>query len=229
MANPQSKRILIIDDALDVRNLLKSILVASGAEVFEAETADVGLALAQNRVPNLIITDLQMPDKTGFDFLKEKRTITALNSIPVLVLSGLSDRTSVSEAIALGAADYLLKPIQASSLLQKVRKCMNANTFLKYNFPKDKMPVGQVTVAGEALSVSEVGLQIDSVVKLAPDETVSLSGEVIQKLGVQNVLIRSSKKGSIYSKEKRFITELNFVGIDVEQFKKIRTHIKEWK
>lgn len=141
----ENKRILIIDDDVDILLFANSILSRGGAEVLSAESADQGFTLASKHLPHLIICDLNMPRKSGFDFLSLKRGNSLLSDVPVLVLSGLNDRESVVKARSLGAVDYLLKPMRADSLLEKVRKCLKPTALLKFDFPAGKEPTALLT------------------------------------------------------------------------------------
>jgi CheY-like chemotaxis protein len=68
----------------------------------EASTVAEGIALAKNQAPHLIISDLIMPEESGFEFLKQIRTIPSLKNTPVLVMSSADDQDSIMKAIALG-------------------------------------------------------------------------------------------------------------------------------
>ena len=142
MGSLQGRNILIVDDARDVRILVKRILEGDGATVHEAPDADIALAVLQTRSPHLVITDLAMPGKSGFDLLDLRRSHEAWRNLPMLVLSGKNDLESVSRSIALGANDYILKPLSSTLLLQKVRRALKASSFLTHVFPADRRHPG---------------------------------------------------------------------------------------
>src|SRR5271154_2065315 len=122
MPGLKGKKILLIDDAPDARVFARRILAGDGADVEEASTIDEGLAIVARSAPHLIITDLMLPEKTGFDLLAERANNPTLAAIPTLVLSSSNDPKSVVRAISSGAVDYVLKPLKANLLLQKARK-----------------------------------------------------------------------------------------------------------
>jgi DNA-binding response OmpR family regulator len=229
MASLSKKRILIIDDMKDIRILVRTILETDGAEVYEAETIDEGIAIAAKKTPQLVITDLKMPDKTGFDLLKELKGHEFLNRVPVIVLSGLQDKDSVMGAIGLGALDYVIKPIKASFLLQKVRKALNSIDFLSYTLTDKDEAQASVSVKVEVLSANEVGLQVESFVRFAGTQPVTLSGEIIEQIGCEDVVTRTSKEVSVYKNSDRYSTHLNFIGLSTELSKQIRKNIGELK
>ena len=124
------KRALVVDDELDVREYLKEVLDGEGFEVLQAGDGVEALALvlSQEALPTLIISDVQMPKKDGITLLKELKANPQLASIPVILLTGIRERTGISftaEEIAdtIGAepAAYLEKPISAQELVKTIR------------------------------------------------------------------------------------------------------------
>lgn len=108
MDNTQYK-LLVIDDELGVRQSLAAYLEDSGFHVFEAENAETGLALFKEHLPDLVITDLSMPETDGLALLQQIHDV--LPSAPVIVISGAGVMGDVVQALRLGATDYFIKPI----------------------------------------------------------------------------------------------------------------------
>jgi phosphoserine phosphatase RsbU/P len=108
MDNSQYK-LLVIDDELGVRQSLTAYLEDSGFTVYDAPDASTGLALFKELLPDLVITDLSMPDTNGLVLLQQIHEI--LPSTPVIVISGAGVMGDVVQALRLGATDYLIKPI----------------------------------------------------------------------------------------------------------------------
>jgi DNA-binding response OmpR family regulator len=102
--------------------LAKRILEKEGVTILEAEGVEAGLRKAINESIDLVLLDVEMPEKDGFDFLREKAHIASLASIKVIMLSGRNDAASFEQATSLGALDFILKPFKPSSLLEVVRK-----------------------------------------------------------------------------------------------------------
>jgi CheY-like chemotaxis protein len=228
MSTLNGKKILIIDDMKDIRAVARLILENEGAVVYEAESVDQGIELLGQKMAHLIITDLQMPKKDGFDFLQRRKTNQKLLEIPTIVLSGLKDRVSVTDAIALGAVDYLLKPIRSVLLVQKVRKHLKSRSFSIFHFDKEMYPA-ELSLSVDIMKINESGLQIESPIKLATEETVSLSGEILTQLGCENVMTRTAISAGEYSGQKRYLNDINFIGIDEMVAKSIRKKIQGWK
>ena len=114
-------RVLVVDDAPLIRDVLKSALEWRGYTVDCAENGQEALdRLRELPLPNLILLDLLMPVMDGLTFLEERKQDPALASIPVLVISA-ADPTQ-AQAMALGAADYLQKPVEMEVLASKVQR-----------------------------------------------------------------------------------------------------------
>lgn len=108
--SPASKgKILFIDDDSFLRKVYQSELHDKGYEVLVAVDGEDGMEQAQKKLPDLIILDLIMPKKNGFEFLADMQLVPALHAIPVIVLSNLAQSDDQEHALRLGAVDYLVK------------------------------------------------------------------------------------------------------------------------
>ena len=86
------KKILVVDDEADIRKFLTVLLKKGGYETVEAENGAQALTIAAQEKPDLIILDLQMPEKTGTDFYRKLAKDDTLGTIPVIVVSGIPGR-----------------------------------------------------------------------------------------------------------------------------------------
>jgi len=114
--------ILCIDDDSDVRNLLEKILTGAGYSVITAEDGRQGLAEARKSRPDLILLDIMMPEIDGFGVCSQLQADKETAYIPVIFLTALAGEEDRAKAFAVGAADYLAKPVQKESLLAKVEE-----------------------------------------------------------------------------------------------------------
>ena len=119
-----SAKLLIIDDDEVVRASLAAYLEDSGFQVLQAGNRLQGLEVFEREQPDLIICDLRMPQIDGLELI---RRISALNSeIPVIVVSGAGVMSDAVEALRLGAADYLIKPLEDLAVLEhSVRRALD--------------------------------------------------------------------------------------------------------
>lgn len=118
-------KILIVDDVASVRNVTKSILMVD--EYTNIELASDGanaLVKLDNEIYDLIICDWEMPNMDGLELLIEIKKDERLKDIPFLMLTSNTDKVKVNVALKAGATDYVIKPIQPSALLEKIKSCL---------------------------------------------------------------------------------------------------------
>jgi len=121
-----ARSILIIDDAVFMRRLLRDVLRREGFDVREATGGSDGLVLFDEMRPELTILDFAMPDMAGFDVLK--RLLERDASARVLVVSATPAHQGESEALALGARAYVSKPFQPSQLVDAVKASLRPDS-----------------------------------------------------------------------------------------------------
>jgi PAS domain S-box-containing protein len=120
---PERARILIIDDNTDMRDYLKHLL----SPFYTLQSAIDGhsaLALINNWLPDLILSDVMMPGMDGFALLSALRTDPRLRSIPIILLSARAGEEATIEGLQAGADDYLVKPFSANELLARINARM---------------------------------------------------------------------------------------------------------
>jgi len=114
--------ILLIEDNADSRQALALLLEHHGYSVRSAENGAVALEEARRQPPDLVITDLSMPELSGFDVLERLRKLPELAAVPVIVVSGHRDVEDRIAGFELGADDFLPKPVHLDELLARVRR-----------------------------------------------------------------------------------------------------------
>ena len=110
--------VLVIDDEVQIRRLLRVTLEGAGFRVRETDRGELGLAEAATKRPDAIILDLGLPDLPGIEVLKRLREWSRL---PVLILSVRGQEADKIEALDAGADDYLSKPFGGGELLARLR------------------------------------------------------------------------------------------------------------
>lgn len=147
--------VLILDDELGVRKLLSLIL-----EDFNTQTAshvDEALELMKTKKFDLVISDLKMPGKSGFDFIKEAKELYP--ELLIIVITGNGDKKNAIESLQLGVYDFLEKPFDEEQIVHTIKKALEKKRFLLEN----KRLVEELKNSKEAL------------------ETISLKRSVIQE------------------------------------------------
>ena len=112
--------ILVIEDDRASRENLLELLDMEGFDVIGAENGVVGIRLAREHLPKLIICDIMMPDLDGYGVLKALRCDSMTATIPFIFLTGKSDRHSIRQGMQLGADDYIFKPYDTHELLAAI-------------------------------------------------------------------------------------------------------------
>ncbi len=114
-------RILVVDDNEVNRRLLKGVLSRQGYSVDTAPEAETAIAIAKTECPDLILLDIMMPGKDGYQACKELKEIDRVKHVPIILLSALSDSQDKVKGLDLGAADYITKPFDRFEVLARVR------------------------------------------------------------------------------------------------------------
>lgn len=120
-----SKQILLVDDDHSMLFMMGLAMKRNGFTVIEAESSDKALALLNNILPDLIILDVMMPGMNGIELCAEIRSRPQTKRTPVLMLSALTDRSSMKSAFEAGANDYLSKVTPHQDLIQRIRKFLD--------------------------------------------------------------------------------------------------------
>ena len=105
----KNKKILIVDDAADLRDILRDKLTQEGYTTLTAENGKIGLETAFKEHPDLILLDIVMPEMDGWGMLTELKNDPWGKTVPVIMLTNLDDMTSVSQAVEKGTYEYIVK------------------------------------------------------------------------------------------------------------------------
>ena len=118
----EDKTILVIeDDALNMK-LVKSMLQLKNFAVLEADNAEVGIQIARNRKPDLILMDIQLPGMDGLEATKHILKNSDLKNIPILAVSSYAMPSDKDKAFAAGIKEYITKPINKKIFLNTIKK-----------------------------------------------------------------------------------------------------------
>lgn len=118
-------RILIVDDDPIIRRFVGTLLANNGYEVHEAEDGEKGVEKAASLLPRLVLLDLVLPYKDGFEVINALRDDPSTRRIPILILSVKDREEDVVKALNLGADDYVIKPFRTQELLVRIRKILD--------------------------------------------------------------------------------------------------------
>ena len=120
------KTILFIEDESTLQKTLGEVLTKEGYQVISALDGEIGLRMAKEKKPDLILLDLILPKMNGFDVLKKIKEDTEIKDIPIIVLTNLESMEDIQKALELGAATYLVKANYGlEEVLEKIKKTIN--------------------------------------------------------------------------------------------------------
>jgi DNA-binding response OmpR family regulator len=114
------KRILVVDDEKDIREIIRVYLEEDGYEVIEAANGEKAILMAQTSKPDLITLDIMMPGMDGFEVGHVLKSNSQTQNIPIIILSILGDKKDYK----LGIADYISKPFRKEELLSSVKNIL---------------------------------------------------------------------------------------------------------
>lgn len=213
--NIKSKKILIVDDEIELLNLLKLVLTKEGFEnIYTAQNGKDAIGLFEDINPDLAILDVMLPDMEGYDICK---IIRKTSNIPILFLSARGEELNRIMGLAIGADDYITKPFSPMEVTLRVKIQLTKSIMINNNTPNNKENLITKTfeIDEEKMEVRKNGQVID----LKPKE-------------YKMFLYMLKHKNQIISKE-RFYNEVwgeDFFGFEntiMVHIRKLREKIEE--
>lgn len=119
------KRVLVVEDSQTIISVVRYFLQLEGYEVLVAQNGAAGLELAKNRRPDVIITDYSMPGMDGMTLVKQLRAEPLTHNIAILILTSETSVEKETQALEVGADDYILKPVEPRRLAARVKAALS--------------------------------------------------------------------------------------------------------
>ena len=125
-ATSAKPRILVVEDFEDSRCVLRQLLEIEGFQILEASDGRPAVEVALGEAPDLVLMDLSLPSRDGFQATREIRALAGYQSPPIIIVSAYDTSEIRAEAEAAGCADYLTKPIDFAQLERLIAKYLAA-------------------------------------------------------------------------------------------------------
>jgi DNA-binding response OmpR family regulator len=136
------KTILIVDDEPDIRSILDILLKSDGYNTMLADSGKSALDQVAQKVPDLILLDIIMPDMDGYQVARQLRQDPATKNIPIIMVSARNEDIDEVLGLELGADDYIRKPFEPILVLARIKACLRRTT----RSEADRITFGKFTI-----------------------------------------------------------------------------------
>ena len=133
----QNKNILVVEDDPDIKELISFNLSNQGHQVFEANTGELGIEKAREKLPDLILLDLMLPGIHGLDVCRIIKADQETKDIPIIMVTAMGQEEDIIKGLETGADDYITKPFSIKVLLARVSAVLR-RSFEEYDQDSDK-------------------------------------------------------------------------------------------
>lgn len=152
------KTILICDDEKEMRNLIK-VCLNGHYDTKEAGDGEECLQVLEENTIHLLLLDIMMPEKNGFDVIKEMKKREKFKDIPIITLTALGESDDIVKGLNLGADDYIVKPFEPSVLLARINSVLRRVDKLEENLVVHGLNINvekmQITYNGKVLPLTK--------------------------------------------------------------------------
>jgi len=123
MATDMTK-VLLIEDNLEIRENTAEILEMEGYLVEVAENGVIGIAKAKEKMPDIILCDIMMPEADGWEVIKQLKKNESTSRIPFVFITASVEKKEIQAGLDMGAVGYIRKPFEGGELLSTVEECL---------------------------------------------------------------------------------------------------------
>ena len=131
-----TQRLLVVDDDPEIVRLIRAYLEKAGFEVLTAHNGNTALHILRREKPDLLILDLMLPDRDGWDITRFIRNDGVLHQIPIIMITARVDDTDKIVGLELGADDYMTKPFNPREMVARVRALLRRSSTMGHFTPQ---------------------------------------------------------------------------------------------
>ena len=191
--------ILVVDDDSRNRQVISTLLEAEGYKTVEAASGQAAMAQIAQRAPDLVLLDIMMPEMDGFEVARRIKQDPATEDIPIIMITALEDSNSKLQALNLGAAEFLTKPVNRAELWVRVRNLLRIKEY--GDFLKRHNLILEEQVAQRTAELQKSYVQTLKVLGVAAEYRDEETGRHIQRIAeYSRLLAEQMGLGSEYCK-----------------------------
>lgn len=205
-----AQKILVVDDDRQIVRLVSSYLEQAGYEVTTAYDGEAALRLARQERPHLMVLDLMLPDRDGWDVTRAVRSDPSLAHLPIIMLTARVEDTDKIVGLEVGADDYVTKPFNPREVVARVRALLrrsagpsSAPHVLRAGGITMDLDRHEVSVDGRAVELTPTEFDLLKVLLENPGHALSRSQLVEKGLGVEYVAMERTVDSHIKNLRKK--------------------------
>jgi len=183
------KRILIVDDQMDWRLLVRMSLDNYDIEIIEADDGQKGINLAESANPDLIIMDNNMPVLTGYEAIKKIRANPACRSVPIIMLTSKGFDTQMKEMIMLDVNEFISKPFEEEKLIASIEKIIGKLPEKSQGVQQQQQQQQEIVIGKKIMVFIE-----NNFVKKNIIETAAARNKIVEVSSMDELLEQSKKQ-----------------------------------
>lgn len=152
-----NRKVLIVDDEMAIRDMLHFALDDEPFQLIDAENASQAMALMADRVPDLVLLDWMLPERSGIDLIKWMKKQPALKDLPIIMLTAKAEEENKIKGLMTGADDYIIKPFSPQELIARIKTVLRRSPLLS---PEDIIRAGDLELDTQSHQVNAKGNRI---------------------------------------------------------------------
>lgn len=217
---------LIVDDDHDIRELVRALLTLAGHDVFVADGAINAMQILRREKVDVLITDANMPNFSGFDLLKMVR-LEGLDNLSIAMLTARREPSDIKMAIQHGIHDYIVKPLNPETFVSKITALLEKRP-IPDEVDEDDFPSARViskakaTMPIDVRTISELGLVVRTSHELKPGSVLMVECDIFREIGIPSQEVRVFL---CQEKDGQWESRLSFVSLDPHLAKRVRAWV----
>ena len=170
----------------------------------------------------MVFSDINLIGETGWDFLEQKSKFLELKNIPVVMLTSNADKKHIAKSMGLGAQDYMIKPLNAKAIIQKIKKVLKDFTIPPFIYKDDAPKFLRAKIQATLVEINEVTCVVHAPLKIPKGELIKIDSDFLEFLGADVCDLKIIAESKSTETVGHYKNEFTFVGMDDKISKNIR-------